>query len=83
MRELAESIRGDAESLGEEIRKGAKGLDLLLRKAKTTLKALNVELTEAEDSKAAPVLLPAASLSQARAALGEAPANEGEALKSA
>jgi hypothetical protein len=43
----------------------------------TTLKALDVELTEAEEAKAAPVMLPAASLVQARAALeGATPGNE-------
>jgi hypothetical protein len=70
MRKLVESIRGDAEKLGDEIRKGGDALGVLLRKAKTTLKALNVELTEAEDAKSAPVMLPAGSLAQARAALG-------------
>jgi hypothetical protein len=70
MRKLAESIRDDADKLGEEVRKGGNALDLLLRKAKSTLKALNVELTEAEDAKMAPVLLPAGSLVEARAALG-------------
>jgi hypothetical protein len=70
MRKLAESIRGDAEKLGEEVRKGGDALGVLLRKAKATLKALNVELTEAETAKSAPVMLPAGSLAQARAALG-------------
>jgi hypothetical protein len=70
MRKLAESIRDDADKLTEEVRKGSKALDLLLRKAKSTLEALNVELTEAEDAKSAPVMLPAASLAEARAALG-------------
>jgi hypothetical protein len=59
MRRLVESIRADAEKLGEEVRKGGNALDLLLRKAKTTLKALNVELAEAEDARSSPVLLPA------------------------
>ena len=38
-----------------------------LRKAKTTLRALNVELSEAEDAKTNPVLLPTESLDHARA----------------
>jgi hypothetical protein len=71
MRKLVESIRGDAEKLGEEVRKGTNAFDLLLRKAKSTLKALNVELTEAEDAKAASVMLPAASLAFARGGLLE------------
>ena len=62
MRKLAESIRDDADKLSDEVRKGGNALDLLLRKAKSTLKALNVELTDAEDGKATPVMLPAESL---------------------
>jgi len=75
MRKLAESIKDDADKLGEEVRKGGNALDLLLRKAKATLKALHVELTEAEDAKTVPVALPVGSLVEARAALGS-----GEAL---
>lgn len=71
MRKLSESIRSDAEKLGEEVRKGGDALALLLRKAKSTLKALNVEVAEAEDARRAPVMLQAGSLVQARAALAE------------
>jgi hypothetical protein len=73
MRKLVESIRGDAEKLGEEVRKSTNAFDLLLRKAKSTLKGLNVELTEAEDARSAPVMLPAGSLTLARDALVGAP----------
>jgi hypothetical protein len=76
MRKLADSIRGDADKLIEEVRKGGKSLDLLLRKAKATLKALDVELTEAQEATAAPVTLLAGSLDRARAAIGEAPVDE-------
>jgi hypothetical protein len=44
---------------------------LRLAKAKSTLKALDVELTEAEEAKSAPVMLPAGSLAHAREALLE------------
>jgi vacuolar-type H+-ATPase subunit I/STV1 len=71
LRDLLESIRDDADKLAEEVRKGGNALDLLLRKAKSTMKALDVELTEAEEAKSAPVRLPAGSLIQARAALEE------------
>jgi len=82
MRKLAESIRDDADKLTEEVRKGGHALDVLLRKAKATLKALDVELTEAEEAKSAPVILAAASLAHARGALLESsPATP--ALKSA
>jgi hypothetical protein len=43
--------------LTEEVRKGGSALDLLLRKAKSRLKALDVELTETEEAKSAPVML--------------------------
>jgi hypothetical protein len=69
MRKLTESIRADAEKLGDEVRKSSDALSLLLRKAKSTLKALNVELTEVEEARSAPVMLPAASLTLARNAL--------------
>jgi len=48
MKKLAERIRKDAEELGEELRKGSDKLTLLLRNAKSTLKALNVELADAD-----------------------------------
>ncbi|MDI3289756.1 hypothetical protein [Polyangium sp. 15x6] len=71
MRKLSESIRSDAEKLADEVRKGGDALGLLLRKAKSTLKALNVELAEVDDAKSAPVMLPAGSLLQARGAFTE------------
>jgi hypothetical protein len=54
--------------LTEEVRKGGNALDLLLRKAKSTPEALDVELTEAEEAKSAPVLLSAGSLAHPRGA---------------
>ena len=66
MRELAESIRDDADKLSEEVRKRCNALDLRLRKAKSTLRALDVQATEAEEAKLAPLMLPAGSLVQAR-----------------
>jgi hypothetical protein len=83
MRKLADSIRDDADKLGEEIRKGGNSLDLLLRKAKSTLKALDVELTEAENARTTPVTLPATSLVAARAALEEHCVEEGAELRTA
>ncbi len=74
MRKLAESIRDDADKLTKEVRKGGNALDLLLRKAKLTLKALDVELTEAEAAK---------SLVQARAAIEEQGPTDGAMRKTA
>jgi hypothetical protein len=68
MRKLAESIRKDAEALGDELRKGDDKLNLLLRKAKDTLKALNVVPASPELDGMA-VELPSGSLENARTAL--------------
>jgi hypothetical protein len=43
MRKSNDSIRKNSDAIGEEIRKAENALDLLLRKAKSTLTALNVE----------------------------------------
>lgn len=72
MRKLAESIRGDAVKLGDELRKGGEAFDVLLRKTKATLTALNVELTDAEDAHQTAVMLPPGSLAKGRAALLDA-----------
>ena len=78
---MSDSIRRNAEELSDEIRKGGDKLDILLGKAKSTLQALNVELVDAEEEKSAPLLLPATSLREARAALA-VPANEhGEEIR--
>ncbi|MEO7032381.1 MAG: hypothetical protein ABI548_00990 [Polyangiaceae bacterium] len=66
MKKLAERIRKDAEELGDELRKGSDKLSLLLRSAKTTLKALNVELDDAEAERSETISIPL-----------PAPANEG------
>lgn len=56
MKKLAERIRKDAEELGEELRKGGDKLNLLLRNAKKTLKALCVELEDAEAERGEPIV---------------------------
>lgn len=58
MRELVEAIQKKAEDLGDELRKGTKGLHLLVKNAKATLKALNVELAAVEEERAEPMSLP-------------------------
>ncbi len=72
MRGLVESIQKKAEDLAEELRKGTKGLNALLKDAKATLKALNVELASVEDERAEPLTLSAQDLGQARAAASAA-----------
>lgn len=55
MKKIADRIRKDAEELGEELRKGGDKLTLLLKNAKQTLKALCIELEDAEAERAQPV----------------------------
>jgi hypothetical protein len=71
MRELVESIQKKAEDLADELRKGTKGLNGLIKDAKATLKALNVELAAVEEERAEPLSLPTGDAA-ARAALESA-----------
>jgi hypothetical protein len=50
-----DSVRKNSDGIGEEIRKANKALDLLLRRAKSTLRALNVELIDEEGERASPI----------------------------
>lgn len=68
MRDLVETIQKKAEDLADELRKGTKGLHVLVKDAKATLKALNVELAAAEEERAEPLLFPTGDHA-ARAAL--------------
>lgn len=55
-----ESIKKSADNISEEIRKAQKALDLMLRNAKTTLKALKVEVSEEASEKQSPISFPTA-----------------------
>lgn len=68
------TIRKNVEGISDEIRKGQKALDLLLRKGQSTLRALNVELTDEATEAMSPLCLPNGSLEAAVLALpsGEA-----------
>jgi hypothetical protein len=57
-----DGIRRSSDNLGDEIRKSRKGLDLLLRKAQSTLRALNIELQEEAVERASPIALPATAI---------------------
>ncbi|MBL0193997.1 MAG: hypothetical protein IPQ09_07185 [Myxococcales bacterium] len=72
MRGLVETIQKKADELADELRIGTKGLNGLVRDAKATLKALNVELANVEEERAEPLELPAGELGDARAALSAA-----------
>jgi len=50
-----DTIRRNSDNIGDEIRKANKALDLLLRKAKSTLTALNVELHEEDVERGSPI----------------------------
>lgn len=83
MKNFAEKIRKDAEDLGDELRKGGDKLNLLLRNAKDTLKALNVELEERAGEHSAPILLSTGSRAESRLAADEIAGDETSSLKSA
>lgn len=55
MEKYNDSVRRNSDNIGEEIRKANKALDLLLRKAKSTLTALNVELVEEDIERDSPI----------------------------
>lgn len=56
-----EAIRRNVDGIGDEIRKAQKALDLLVRKAQSTLRALNVEVCDEAAEARTPISLPAPS----------------------
>ena len=64
MKKLADGIRKNAEALGDELRIGSNKLSVLLRNAKDTLKALNVELSDSGAEREQPIV--AGRLEEAR-----------------
>ena len=69
MEKQNESIRKNSDGISEEIRKAKKAFDLLLRKAKSTLLALNVELKEESVERASSIELAKDSLAHSVSAL--------------
>lgn len=69
MEKHSESIRKNVDGISDEVRKAQKALDLLLRKAQSTLRALNVELHDEEAEKGSPITLLKGSFSEAVSAL--------------
>ena len=69
MEKHSDAIRKHVEGMSDEIRKGHKALDLLLRKAQSTLRALNVELLDEATEVANPISLPNGSFDAAVLAL--------------
>jgi hypothetical protein len=62
MEKHSDAIRRNVDGISDEIRKAQKALDLLLRKAQSTLQALNVELHDEATERDSPILLPNGSL---------------------
>jgi hypothetical protein len=67
-----EGIRKNSDGIADEIRKAQRQLDLLLRKAKSTLTALNVELHDETVERSTPIILPSESYTAATSALSRA-----------
>jgi len=55
MAKHSDTIRRGADGISEEIRKAEKALDVLLRKAQSTLRALNLEVSEEEAERRTPI----------------------------
>lgn len=69
MEKHSEAIRKNVDGISDEIRKAHKALDLLLRKARSTLMALHVELYDEGAEQASPIALPNGSFESAVRAL--------------
>src|SRR5690606_9105540 len=65
MEKHSDAIRKNVDGISDEIRKAQKKLDLLLRNARSTLTALNVELHDEATDATSPLCLPAGSLEAA------------------
>ncbi len=69
MEKCSDTIRRNADSISDEIRKSSKALDLLLRNAQSTLKALKIEVHDETAERASPIALPKDSLQAAELAV--------------
>ena len=70
MEKHSDTIRKNVDGISDEIRKAQKALDLLLRRAQSTLQALNVEPTDEGTERTSPIGLSNGSLAASVAALG-------------
>ncbi|HTG35012.1 MAG TPA: hypothetical protein VLB76_19015 [Thermoanaerobaculia bacterium] len=69
MEKHSDAIRKNVDGIGDEIRKAQKALELLLRKAHSTLRALNVEVSDELAEASSPITLLKGSLEAAVLAL--------------
>jgi arginyl-tRNA synthetase len=65
MEKHSDAIRKNVDGISDEIRKARKALDLILRKAQSTLRALNVELYDEGAERGSPIALPNGSFRRA------------------
>ena len=65
MEKHSENIRKNVDGISDEIRKAQKKLDVLLRNARSTLKALNVEVSDEATESGSPIALPKGSFDAA------------------
>lgn len=72
LEKYSETIRKNVDGISDEVRKAQKALDLLLRKAQSTLRALNVELHDEAEERTSPIALPNESLAEALRAFPDA-----------
>lgn len=78
--DCAEKIRDQADKVSDEVRKGRKKLALVVKNAKATLRALNVELREEEVEAANPITVGAVKSRPAESELEE-PEEESDAAE--
>ncbi len=69
MEKHSEAIRKNVDGISDEVRKAQKALDVLLRKAQSTLRALNIEVNDEPAEASTPITLPEGSLEAAILAL--------------
>jgi len=69
MEKYSDAIRKNVDCIGDEIRKAQKALEILIRKAQSTLRALNVEVSDEPAEASSPITLPKGSLEAAVLAL--------------
>jgi hypothetical protein len=69
MEKYSNNIRKNVDDISDEVRKAQKALDLLLRKAHSTLLALKVELCDEEAERDSPIAVPNGSFDEAVLAL--------------
>jgi hypothetical protein len=68
----SDTIRRNVDGISDEVRRAQRALDLLLRKAQSTLRALNVELHDEAAERSSPIALPNESLTEALTAFPDA-----------